>query len=161
MNLKKTVISTVMISIISMSGVFAFGIGLQIDGDPYGGGYGPALTFKLDTVPLVFAANIDITEKDFSFGLTGDWWIFNNTIEKSYPVKWFVGYGFFIHSGTGRAESLIAGARLPIGVNAFFNDGFIEPYIQVAPSVGIAFEPSFHFPEWYLPVSLGIRFWFD
>lgn len=147
----------------SVSGAFAFGIGLQIDGglSQAGSGFGPSVTFKLDEYPVVFAVNLDVTEENFSLGLTGDWWLFNKEIDSSFPVKWFFGYGFFARIGLGDPSALAVGGRLPLGINAFFNDGFIEPYLLIAPSAGIAFAPEFHFPEWYLPVSLGVRFWFD
>jgi len=163
MRYMKILVLTAVLMIVSVSGAFAFGIGLQLDGGPSGSGnsFGPSVTFKLDKYPVVFAANLDVTDEYFSLGLTGDWWMFNKQIDSSLPVKWFFGYGFFGRIGLGDPFALVAGGRLPVGINAFFNDGFIEPYLQIAPSLGIQFSPKFHLPEWYLPVSLGVRFWFD
>ena len=158
---KKYLLLIGLILFINVSGAFAYGIGLQIDGDPYGGGMGPAVTFKLDKYPIVFAASVDVTADYFSMGITGDWWLFNKPIDDSIPVKWFLGYGFFGNIGMGDPFAFIAGGRLPVGLNAFFQNGFIEPFLQIAPSVGIKFAPDFHFPEWFVPVSFGVRFWFE
>ncbi len=159
---KKVLLLTVLLSVSISASVFAYGIGLQLDAGFAEGktGLGPAVTFKLDEFPMVFAVNLDVTENYFSLGVTADWWFFNNQIAESLPLKWYVGYGLFTRIGLGEPGAFIAGGRLPVGINAFLADGFFEPFLQIAPSVGIAFAPSFHFPEWFVPVSLGGRFWF-
>ena len=160
---RKVLFAAVLIAILSVSGAFAFGIGVQFDGGPSsaGLGYGPSVTFKLDELPVVFAANLGIRDNTVSLGLTGDWWMFDKQIDSSLPVKWFFGYGFYGHLGFGNDLNLSLGGRLPIGLNAFFADGFVEPYLQVAPSIGIVLSPSVEFPDWSIPVSVGVRFWFD
>ncbi len=160
--MKNKFLTFVCILIIPAVTAWSWGIGLQLDAGFSGGkmGGGPSVTFKLDSVPLVFAVNLDITENYFTMGLTADHWIFNKQIHPEFPVQWFVGYGAFGRIGFGDINTFVAGARLPIGINAFFADGFFEPYLQVAPSMGIRMAPGFRFPEWYLPFSLGFRLWF-
>jgi len=152
----------VLILIMPAVTAWGWGIGLQLDAGFSGGkvGGGPSVTFKPDALPIFFAVNLEITETDFSMGLTADHWIFNKPIDPEFPIQWFFGYGAFARIGFGNESVFVGGARLPIGINAFLADGLFEPYLQVAPSVGIRMSPGFRFPEWYLPFSLGFRFWF-
>ena len=61
--------------------VFALGIGAQagytVNGSPSG-----AVTFKVDSLPCVFAVNADIGDVT-TVGITADWWIANPVIEQT------------------------------------------------------------------------------
>lgn len=148
--------------VISVPSLFAYGIGLQFDGRAGGAGFefGPSVTFKLDSYPIIFAANLSIHNGNFGLGLTGDYWLFNKKIVDDLPVMWFFGYGAYVGLGLGDELYLSAGGRLPVGINAFFKKGFIEPYIQIAPSIGLVVSPEIDFPDWFIPASIGVRLWF-
>lgn len=149
---KKVLAFALLISLVSSSyTIFAFGIGLQLNSD-----VSASLTFKTDQVPLIFAVQ-GSTE---GFGISGDYWVLNKTIMSEYPVKWFWGYGGYANLNLSDSSVGFAlGARLPIGINASFADGFVEPYLQVVPSLGVSISP-FYLPDWGIPVSLGVRLWF-
>lgn len=153
---KKIFIVAALLMVVCVGGAFAWGIGIQ------GGGGFPdygnaAITFKLDTVPFVFATNFTFRD-GFGVGLTGDYWFLNDNIVG--PLNWFIGAGAGISLG-GFNDNLILGleGRLPIGLNMYLVDGFIEPYVQVVPSVGLNVLPEIGL-RWGFAGNIGIRFWF-
>lgn len=153
---KKILIVAALLMVVCVGGAFAWGIGIQ------GGGGFPdygnaAITFKLDTVPFVFATNFTFRD-GFGVGLTGDYWFLNDNIVG--PLNWFIGAGAGISLG-GFNDNLILGleGRLPIGLNMYLVDGFIEPYVQVVPSVGLNVLPEIGL-RWGFTGNIGIRFWF-
>lgn len=153
---KKILIVAALLMVVCVGGAFAWGIGIQ------GGGGFPdygnaAITFKLDTVPFVFATNFTFRD-GFGVGLTGDYWFLNDNIVG--PLNWFIGAGAGISLG-GFNDNLILGleGRLPIGLNMYLVDGFIEPYVQVVPSVGLNVLPEIGL-RWGFAGNIGIRFWF-
>lgn len=153
---KKILIVAALLMVVCVGGAFAWGIGIQ-----GGGGYpeygNAAITFKLDTVPFVFATNFTFRD-GFGIGLTGDYWFLNDNIVG--PLNWFIGAGAGISLG-GFNDNLILGleGRLPIGLNMYLVDGFIEPYVQVVPSVGLNVLPEIGL-RWGFVGNIGIRFWF-
>ncbi len=159
---RKTGIAAIILSFACVMYASAFAIGFQLDGNyGYSGtGGGASVAFKLDDVPFYFAASVSAGQNyGFGAGLTGDYWFFNKTITKELPIKWFFGVGFYgaFYSGTG--TSLMVGARLPIGINAFFAEKVVEPYLMIAPQLGLALGDNWHFPDWSFPLALGVRFW--
>ncbi len=145
--------------------VFGHSLGLELGTSFASGGMsgGPALTFRIDGVPLVFAASLRVSDEGSSIGLAADKWFFNDDLPLDVPVKWYVGVGGYVHIGSDSSDDLLlsSGIRVPVGLNAYFKDGFIEPFIQVAPSLGIRFSPSLEIPEWFVPFSVGVRFRLD
>ncbi len=119
---------------------------------------GAAITFKLDNVPCVFAVDASFSSHYFRVGATADWWALNDTIVG--PLKWFVGGGLYGSFIGGDYFGGALGVRLPIGLNAFFAKDVIEPYVQIAPSFGMEIYDGFRF-DWFIPINLGIRFWFS
>lgn len=157
MNKKILIIAAVMM-VACVAGVFAFGIGVQ-GGWNLGVPGNVAITFKLDSTPLIFAGNFYIADELFAVGLTGDYWMLNDNI--TGPLNWFVGAGLgatIAIPDEGKMGMSLA-ARLPIGLNMFLVDDFVEPYIQVVPMLGLNFLPSVNF-KFDLDANIGIRFWF-
>jgi hypothetical protein len=127
-----------------------------------------ALSLKIPQVPIhwgiAFAGDTD--NDYFSVSLTGD-----VTMKSSYWVR-EIKFGYFVRLGAYGRFSVLnddfgfsAGARLPIGVQAVFFNNFLELFIDVAPTLGIgtanyAHFGKFYFPDWSIPVELGIRVWF-
>jgi len=121
------------------------------------------LTFKLDSIPLVFAANWYVGDTSWSMGLTGDYWALNKPLTNvgSNTMNWFLGVGFFANMNFTNDDVLFTGGmRVPFGLNMFLADGFFEPFIQVAPSFGIHFVPSLGADKIFFPLSAGFRMWF-
>jgi len=164
--MKKKLLGLIAVLFIAGStSVFAFGIGLQANADA-GAVFSPgiALTFKLDSVPLVFAANWNFQETVTVIGLTGDYWIINSPITNigSSTLNWFFGVGFFANMTLYQdADSQFAGGiRLPLGLNMFIAKGVFEPFIQIAPSFGVHFVPALGGEGLFWPMSAGFRIWF-
>ncbi len=162
---KKLSVLLASLLVIGSANLFAFGIGLQANanaGEVFAPGI--ALTFKLDSVPLVFAANWNAGETVQTYGLTGDYWAINKSLTHigKANINWFFGVGFFLNM-TFIQDSDVqvsTGVRLPIGLNMFVADGFIEPFIQIAPSFGVRFVPSLGAEGLFWPMSAGFRIWF-
>lgn len=151
--------------IVGAANLFAFGVGLQFNANA-GRVFAPgvALTFKLDSVPFVFAANWNFQETVQSFGLTGDYWVVNPLIMNvgKSSLNWFIGVGFFANVTLIEDDDaqFSGGLRIPVGLNMFIGKGFFEPFIQIAPSFGIRFIPSLGTESLFWPMSLGFRLWF-
>jgi len=50
------------------------------------------------------------------------------------------------------------GARLPVGFSLFLFNDFLEVFAQVAPSIGVDFNP-FGFDTLFFPIAVGARVW--
>lgn len=141
---------------ICCTSIFAFGIGLQAGGTVNGSGFSGAgaITFKLDSAPWVFAVNGGYGW----FGITADQWMVNKAIAS--PLNYFIGWGIGGGLTIGDYNSVNIAARLPIGLNMFLANDFIEPYLQIAPSFGVSFVFSSGIGfYWSIPINLGLRFW--
>ena len=142
-------------------GGFAIGFGVQggasIDimrtGDFDTGVSGDAaLTLRLsETSPFVFGVGGYNSFRSFS--LFADWWALNVPLGERFGLYAGVGVygGLFVSP-----FSFEVGGRVPIGVNAFFLDNFIEGYVQAVPSVGFEFGDSGGLAV-FAPINLGIR----
>lgn len=162
--MKKKVLALVAaLLVFSTTSIFAFGIGLQFNGNA-GKVFtmGPAVTVKFDACPLIFAANWNFGEDTTTIGVTGDYWILNDTITKigSAPLNWFIGVGFFGNFIFADEFAMNCGLRVPVGLNMFIAKGVFEPFIQIAPSFGVQFVPSLGATDLFWPISAGFRIWF-
>lgn len=152
---KKLIAVLVLALVVSTVSVFAFGIGIQGGWDknlPKSGNV--AITFKVDKSPLVFAASFNPPAG--ALGLTGDYWISNANI--AGPLNYYFGVGFGASIFLGDDVAVVGAVRAPIGLNAFFADGLIEPYVQAVPQLILPI-PSFKL-DFDISVNAGIRFWF-
>lgn len=165
--MKKRLLVLMMVLAIGTSGVFAagsgksFAVGAQT-GYPLGG----ALTFKVEQLPCVFAANFYSWDGKTDIGLTADWWIANYPI--TGPWGWYYGVGVFggveIYDVADNSEDYfgaVFGPRVFIGTNVVLLDDFLEFFLQGGwgPTFCISnkgFAPDFARPI----VELGFRFWF-
>ena len=139
------------------------GIGLQTGYD-VGGGFPLAVTFKVQQVPCVFAANFGLGSGYFSVGATADWWIANPKIDGSW--RWFYALGaaagVSIFNNAGLALNIAP--RAVIGTNYFIN-GSWEIYAQAAwqPTLGIVLSDGGSgggFKLFNIPANIGFRYWF-
>lgn len=135
--------------------VFSYGVGIQ-GGYGFGRGGAGAVTFKLDELPYVFAVSISGGEEVFISG-TADYWFKTDTLYG--PARYFVGAGAGLAIGTGDEFFLGAAFRVPVGINAFLVDNFVEPYIQIVPELGLSVLPYVNM-TWDVGANIGVRFWF-
>ena len=161
----KKIILAAMLFAIATTGAFAFGIGLQYNGDASQDEYasGLAVTFKTDSIPLVFAVSWSFVEDATSIGITGDYWFLNDKITNvgSASLNWFVGVGFFADFYFPDDEFVfMGGVRIPVGLNMYAFKGQFEPFLMIAPSFGLQFVPTLDNTDLFFPISLGFRFWF-
>jgi len=156
---KKLIAILVLALVVSTVSVFALGIGLQ-GGYGNSAGSGVAVSFKLDQSPLIFSAFVDPFGGSLTVGGTADMWAINGNL--AGPVNYFAGLGVGAGVRLGDVGYIRASARAFAGINAFFLDGFVEPYVQVAyaPTIGIWFnsEPLEVTLGGY-SVASGVRFW--
>jgi len=138
--------------------VFAIGIGPQGGYNPALKGGNGALTLKIDGVPCVFGISADFKDP-VSLGVTADWWVANPKIEQTWGYYYGVGLAgsFAVGSNTG---SLFVGGRALVGTNVFFINNFLELYLQAAWEPGIVINDGITPVFNYVPIDLGLRFWF-
>lgn len=156
--MKRIVLVLIFSLIIGSASLFAFRLGIQggVDVSSTSVG-GLAVTFKLDDQPWVFAVDTRIYSDAFGIGVSADQWLFNKPITGS--LKWFFGWGLYANLLFDDSVGFCAGGRLPIGLNMYFAEGFVEPYLQIAMALGFKFYSGLTF-EWFVPINLGVRVWF-
>lgn len=153
MNRKVLILAAVLLAFASIS-AFSWGIGIQGGSDVVRGGGAGAVTFKLDSIDLIFGVEFPSFDP-FEVGVTADYWFFNPTIAN--PLRWYLGVGGFAAISTRNSE-FSAGARVPVGLNMFLAD-FFEIYLQVSPGIRLGIGNGVH-PSFVLPANFGLRFWF-
>ena len=147
---------------IGTTSAFAKGKGKSIAiGAQAGYPLGGALTFKVPSVPCIFALDFSANSDVFNLGVTADWWIANPKIDGTWGYYYGVGvYGGMY--GVGSDASVIAVApRALIGTNVFLLDNFFELYLQGGWQPTFAFYNSgmgTDFVNFF--ANLGFRFWF-
>ena len=157
--MKKAVMIAALV-VIGTASIFAFGIGVQ-GGYSLGPGMGgAAVTFKLDNLPWVFAADGYLINNNLALGVTADMWIGKGAISKT-PVGYFYGWGVAGNVALGGSYATFGlYARALAGLNFMALNNFLEIYLQAAWQPGIQIGNSgvtallVHFP-----IAAGIRFW--
>ena len=129
---KKLIAILVLALVVSTVSVFAFGIGVQGGGGIGGGGL--AVTFKLDQLPYVFAADLTIAGDYFFIGGTADLWMMNANL--AGPVNYFVGGGLGASVGVGGDDLYLnVSPRVVAGLNMLIclilRSHSICPYISM------------------------------
>lgn len=96
-----------------------------------------------------------------TIGITGDYWIFNPALVKfnSGSFRFHLGAGLYTNIIFADDTDWTGGIRFPVGFNLLVLKDFLEVYINVAPSVGIQFYPSFAMDKFFFPIALGARIW--
>lgn len=155
--MKKTILIMAVLLVICIHSAFTWGVGIQGGADIINGGSGVGgITFKLDTVDLIFGVEIP-SFNPFAIGITADYWFFDKTIVE--PLGWFFGVGGFVSAFIGNNSSAVGfGARVPVGLHLFPVD-FFEIYLQGAPGIQITVANGVR-PSFIFPLNLGLRFWF-
>jgi hypothetical protein len=142
-----------------------WGIGI-IGRGGYGGGFGPALSLKIPSLPIYWALDLGFTNNYFGFGVTGDYYLIDKALVPDINLGWYFGLGGYVslgfwdngagydgHDGMG----LALGVRAPIGLSWQFLDRF-ELFGDIVPNLGLGIVPLY-FPHWGINGELGIRIW--
>lgn len=121
---------------------------------------GTALTFKVPQLPVIFGAGLSISKDFVAFGMTVDWWISPFTIGNivGNPITFYYGPGLFL-AGVG-SENWALGFRVPLGIDIFILNGFIEPFVEIAPSIRLLSGRSIPDIGLTFAGAFGVRFWF-
>lgn len=138
---------------IGIGGVVSSGFG----DDGLGGTLG--LSLKLPSMPVFWAARMEITPNVFGFGATGDVYIIDNPLirDKNVTLDWFFGVGGYANIFFSKSSTLFSlGARVPVGLSWYIVPEW-ELFLDLAPSVGLTTEPLF--PALGLSGELGLRYW--
>lgn len=153
--------------VLGTANVFATGLGAQFGGNvtENGFGKGAAVTFKLDKVPCVFAADLGFDSNYFAAGLTADWWLANPKIEGTWGYYYAVGVGGSIAFANNDYAGFSIGPRAVLGTNVFVLKRALEFYLQIAwqPMLTLTSGDSnsgVSFAWTNFPVAIGFRFWF-
>lgn len=113
-----------------------------------------AITFRFtETSPFVFGLSESNGLKRFA--VFADFWLINKPLTETFNL--YAGAGAYAGAAISPFRFSVGG-RIPIGVNAFFLNDFIEPYAQIVPSAGFAFGSGGGL-QVSIPVNIGIRFW--
>lgn len=142
--------------VLGTTSVFANGntaIGAQ-GGWPLGG----AVTFKVKSVPAVFAANFGMANDTMYVGVTADWWMANPRIDGQWG--YFYGTGVYGGAVLGNVTSFQVAPRALVGTNLFVLDRVLELYLQAAWQPTLNISDSVTFDWTAFSVNAGFRFWF-
>jgi hypothetical protein len=160
--MKKTrvlILALILVCGASRSFAAAKGSGLAIGGEGalYFGGTGglpmaAMLMLHLPQFPLMFGVGVTNAP---AFGLTADYWAAHGTITSIFA--WYFGVGGYLSVDLGSTTSLTAGARIPIGLQAWPVGNVLEIFLEAAPAVGIVLVPTGF--EWHIQGAIGLRFW--
>jgi hypothetical protein len=156
--MRKTFIVVVAVLALASTSAFARGSSWAIGGEavfPFAGTSLPTsgmLTFKVPTVPLMFA--VGITNPP-AIGVTVDYWFVNTKI--TGPLDFYAGVGGYA-SIAWEPSGVAVGARIPLGLQLWPFGQTLELFLEVAPAVGISVIPTAF--EWHFMGALGLRFWF-
>ena len=173
--MKKIVLILILALVMSVS-AFAYhpsgwGVGIvgrfQIDWDnDFGWAWGPTFSLKAPQLPIYWGINMAFRQSGFSVGLTGDFHLFDESLNADLGIGWYLGLGAYVsilQYGQNDWTSLRFGARVPIGIY-IFPVNFLEVFLGVAPSLGVGIgfgnAPSpFNFPSTGIGFDMGVRFW--
>ncbi|MDC7239398.1 MAG: hypothetical protein PQJ50_03460 [Spirochaetales bacterium] len=158
---KKVLLLVSLILLLGGGALFAeTGLGLSFG---YGYGYGQAsniaLSIDSDVIPgSVQNVSLRIDGSYFGIGLTDDWYLVDDMIDG--PFGWYFGVGFYANVGFYDDIAFAFGARAPIGLDLTVLDNKLRFFLEIAPALGLGFDPDFYFPDWDITGAFGFRFYF-
>jgi len=162
--MKKKFVVLFVIIVITVSEIYAFGIGAQFNFSA-SGVFAPGVALVVSpSRSSHLAANWVFSDNNpGNIGLTYD------LVPVNLPVMRFaggslnftLGAGLFANAVLGDSGSLGSGLRIPVGFSLFTMNNFLEIFAHIAPSFGVEFIPSMKLSRPFYPVALGIRLWFN
>ena len=165
MNIRRKLLILLILLMIPVAAFSETGLGAAVtyglsSNDNHVGG---VLSINTPAIPgtvqnIAFSFNEDY----FNFSLSDDWWVIQENIANDLDL--YIGLGFY--AGVARMESegdsnwdFSLGGRVPVGLTMMPID-FLELFFEIAPAMGLGFEPEIYFPAWYVQGALGLRLWF-
>jgi hypothetical protein len=119
-----------------------------------------ALSVDSDKIPgSVQSVSMRFNSAGFGLGITDDWYLFDDVFIDN-PFGWYFGLGFYANMGFYNDFSFAFGARAPIGLDVSLLENQLVLFLEVAPSLGLGFDPGIYFPDWDIAGALGFRFYF-
>jgi hypothetical protein len=160
MKTRKIIVIALVMALVAAAGAFAKGGGAAIGvegalswngngGMPMGG----MLTFRVPQLPIIWGLGID---SSLDIGATGDYWFAHGNLASIF--SWYAGIGGYVNIWMTNPIELGAGARIPLGLQAFPFGSKLELFLEVAPAAGISIIPTGF--GWHLQSALGLRYWF-
>jgi len=148
--------------VLGTANVFATGIGAQFNANVAGNTFQPgaSLTFKINKVPCVFAADLAFGSEYFNAGLSADWWLANPKIEGTWGYFYGIGVGGAAYFVNGNYGFFAVGPRAVIGTNVYVLKGALEFYAQGAWQPLVVISDTVRFSLNNFPIAVGFRFWF-
>jgi hypothetical protein len=110
------------------------------------------LVFHVPQLPLMFGVGVSNTP---ALGVTADYWAAHGTLSRIFA--WYLGVGGYLSVDLGGTTSIAAGARIPIGLQAWPVGNVLEIFLEAAPAVGVILVPTGF--DWHLQGAIGLRFW--
>lgn len=171
--MKKSIVLVLMTLTLSLSGVFAsnessgrnVAIGPIFSGN-FGGIDGPlgglGITGKIPNLPPIFGLNFSFGPSISFVGVTGDWWLYEQTLYAPANLDMYVGPGFFSDLSLSKTTKFDCGLRIPVGLS-WRPIKVLEAFVELAPAFGIAINGSDNqtvAPTWRVQGAVGGRFWF-
>lgn len=167
--MKKILFVFVLVAILATGTAFAqvhpggLGLGVVWSGAVSDGNFGHSgagLSLKLPKNPVYWGIFLQGSGGNFGLGLTGDYYLYGN---KFLPfLGFYLGLGGYGSFAFGDAAAIGLGARVPIGLT-FQPIDIFEIFLDVAPSLGASFwtagDGGFDFPNFFVPIEIGIRLW--
>jgi len=168
----KTFLAVVIFSTVALTQAHSFGLGAQFNyypADILGGNFSAPAGFSVLFSPsrsFHISGNWLFSESADMVGLTLDVSPVNLKIIDFNvgSLNFTLGIGAYVNvliTGKGILNTEFAfsgGARLPVGFSLFLFNDFLEAFVQVAPSIGVDFNP-FGFDTLFFPIAVGARVW--
>ena len=157
--MKKIIVLSALLLVLSAASVFSLGIGLRGNygfGDRFGASLFISPGKKAGMGGAHFGINYWINKDAVSFGGTMDYWLFNPNI--TGPLNFYLGAGLFASISFGDPLALVAGLRVPIGLDLNFDR--VDVFLEVAPQIGLSLLPTIGLNNGWGTAAVGVRFWF-
>jgi hypothetical protein len=157
--MKKLVIVICVLLIVVSAGAFAAkggGFAIGGEGSLYFAGSGglptyAMLTLHLPSFPLMLGIGVT---GNLDIGVTADYWLAHGSLVSIF--NWYAGVGGYLGLSPNSGY-ISAGARIPLGLQAWPFGQTFEIFVEAAPAVGISIVPTGF--DWHLQGALGFRFW--
>ncbi|MDC7223215.1 MAG: hypothetical protein PQJ60_05695 [Spirochaetales bacterium] len=155
-----TLILTTVVSLASLTAETGLGAALSYGFNDGANDMGGVLTINTPVIPgTVQTIRLSFNSSDtFHFAITDDWWIIQEPL--TGQLDFYIGLGFYtgFNLSNGDADFSL-GARAPLGLTIKPID-YLEFFLEVAPCMGLGFEPEVYFPAFDAQGALGFRLWF-
>ncbi len=158
--MRKMLVVTCVVMVVSAAGAFAArpsGFAIGGEGSLYFAGSGglPAgamLTLHLPGLPLMLGIGISSATE---LGLTADYWLAHGNVVSA--LDYYAGIGGWL-SVELNGPGVVAGGRIPLGLQLWPLGQVLELFVEIAPAVGLVIVPTGF--AWHLQGAVGLRFWF-